>query len=114
MKIEDYLKLPYNINIQKINDESGEYYYAKVMELDGCQSDGDTIDEAYKNILDAMEGYIETKLANNQEVPLPYGSEQYSGKFLVRLPKTLHKSLAMAAQREGVSLNQYALYKLSQ
>ncbi|MBQ7673638.1 MAG: type II toxin-antitoxin system HicB family antitoxin [Alphaproteobacteria bacterium] len=113
MKIEDYLKLPYNINIQKINDESGEYYYARVIELDGCQSDGETVEEAYKNILDAMEGYIETKLANNQEIPLPNNSEQYSGKFVVRIPKSLHKSLAIAAQREGVSLNQYALYKLS-
>ena len=114
MDVKDYLKLPYNFIIQKISDESGEYYYARVMELDGCQSDGDTFDEAYQNLLEAMEGYIETKLANGYEVPLPNTTEQYSGKFVVRVPKSLHRSLAMAAQKEGVSLNQYALYKLSQ
>ena len=114
MEVKDYLKLPYNFIIQKINDESGEYYYARVMELEGCQSDGDTFDEAYQNVLEAMEGYIETKLANGYEVPMPYGAEQYSGKFVVRVPKSLHRSLAASAQREGVSLNQYALYKLSQ
>ena len=65
MDVKDYLKLPYNIIIQQINDESGKYYYARVMELDGCQSDGETIDEAYKNVMDAMEGYIETKLEND-------------------------------------------------
>ena len=114
MKAKDYLKLPYNVIIQKINDESGEYYYARVMELEGCHSDGDTFDEAYQNVLEAMEGYIETKLENGYEVPMPHGAEQYSGKFVVRVPKSLHRSLATAAQREGVSLNQYALYKLSQ
>ncbi len=113
MTVKEYMKLPYNFIIQKVNDESGEYYYARVMELDGCQSDGETFDEAYQNILDAMEGYIEAKLENGFEVPLPGSEDRYSGKFVVRVPKSLHRSLAAAAEREGVSLNQYALYKLS-
>lgn len=113
MSVQDYLKLPYNIIIQKMNDESGEYYYARVLELEGCQSDGDTFDEAYKNIFDAMEGYIETKLENGFEVPMPHSADDYSGRFVVRIPKTLHQNLAIEAEREGVSLNQYALYKLS-
>ncbi|WP_042226876.1 toxin-antitoxin system HicB family antitoxin, partial [Paenibacillus popilliae] len=37
----------------------------------------------------------------------------YSGKFNVRIPKTLHRQLAEQSEREGVSLNQYVLYKLS-
>lgn len=37
----------------------------------------------------------------------------YNGKILVRIPRSLHKQLALDARREGVSLNQYALYKLS-
>lgn len=113
MNVKEYIKLPYNFVIQKINDESGEYYYVRVMELDGCQSDGETFDEAYQNVLDAMDGYIETKLTNGYEIPLPSSAEQYSGKFVVRVPKTLHQSLADEAAREGVSLNQYAIYKLS-
>lgn len=39
--------------------------------------------------------------------------EGYNGKILVRVPRSLHKQLAINAKREGVSLNQYALYKLS-
>lgn len=113
MSVNDYLELPYNYIIQKINDESGEYYYARVLELDGCQSDGDTFDEAYKNLREAMQGYIQTKLDNGFDVPVPRTSDDYSGKFIVRLPKSLHQSLAIEAQKEGVSLNQYALYKLS-
>lgn len=38
---------------------------------------------------------------------------EYSGKISLRIPKSLHKKLAEEARAEGVSLNQYALYKLS-
>ena len=57
-----------------------------------------------------MEGYIETKLENGFDIPEPIQTENYSGKFVVRLPKSLHFKLAMEAEKEGVSLNQYALY----
>lgn len=39
--------------------------------------------------------------------------EGYSGKMLIRIPRSLHRRLAVEAKREGVSLNQYAMYKLS-
>lgn len=39
--------------------------------------------------------------------------EDYSGKLVLRIPRSLHKSLKEAAEVEGVSLNQYMLYKLS-
>ena len=57
-KVEDYINLPYNYIIQPINDESGFYFYARILELDGCQSTGNTFEEAYKNIKDAMIDWI--------------------------------------------------------
>lgn len=39
--------------------------------------------------------------------------EDYSGKLVLRIPRSLHKALKEAAMIEGVSLNQYMLYKLS-
>ena len=38
---------------------------------------------------------------------------EYSGKFNVRIPKSLHAALASEAEAEGVSLNQLVLAKLS-
>ena len=111
--VKEYMELPYNYIIQPINDESGFYYYARVLELDGCQSTGDTFEEAYENLRDAMEGWIESKLEGGFEVPLPVGYDDFSGKFVVRIPKSLHYRLSVEAEQEGVSLNQYALYKLS-
>ena len=111
--VKEYSKLPYNYIIQPMNDESGSYYYARVLELDGCQSTGETFEEAYSNIKEAMEGWIEAKLEGGFKIPLPVGYEDFSGKFVVRIPKALHYKLTVEAEQEGVSLNQYALYKLS-
>ena len=113
-KDKDYfLNLPYNITIQEIHDESGDYYYARVLELDGCQSHGGTVEEAYSNIREAMEGWLEVKLEFGDPIPEPLSDNEYSGKFNIRIPKSLHRRLAMEAEKEGVSMNQYALYKLA-
>ena len=111
--VEYYMSLPYNYIVQPIIDESGSYFYARILELDGCQSTGETFEEAYVNLKEAMKGWIETKLENGFEVPLPVGYDDFSGKFIVRIPKSLHYRLSVEAEQEGVSLNQYALYKLS-
>jgi predicted RNase H-like HicB family nuclease len=113
MKVKDYLKLPYTYIIKPIKDESGSYFHALVLELDGCQSTGETFQEAYDGLMEAMEGWIKTKLEAGFPVPLPHNADNFSGKFVVRLPKTLHAHLVMEAETEGVSLNQLALYKLS-
>lgn len=39
--------------------------------------------------------------------------EGYSGRLVLRIPKSLHKALKERAKTEGVSLNQYMIYKLS-
>ena len=111
--VKDYMELPYNYIVQPMKDESGEYFYAHVLELDGCQTTGETFEEAYENLKDAMEGWIEAKLESGFNIPLPVGYNNFSGKFIVRIPKSLHYKLSIEAEQEGVSLNQYALYKLS-
>jgi predicted RNase H-like HicB family nuclease len=113
MTAQDYLNLPYNIIVRHISDESGDYYFATVLEMPGCMSDGKTSAEAFENIREAMEGWIETKLENGYAVPRPLPADTASGRFVVRVPKTLHARLTIEAAKEGVSLNQWALYKLS-
>ena len=113
MQAKDYLELPYHIIIQHIIDESGSYYFATVLEFDGCMSHGDTYAEAFENISEAMEGWIETKLENGFTVPQPVDDTQYNSKFTLRIPETLHAQLAIEAEKNGISLNQYALHRLS-
>lgn len=40
--------------------------------------------------------------------------EDYSGRLNIRIPKSLHRRLSEGAKADGVSLNQYILYKLAQ
>ena len=113
MELKDYMKLPYTRMIQEINEEDKHYYYGKILELDGCQSTGETMEELYESLNETMEGYIEIKLEQGYDIPLPIKENDFSGKFVIRLPKSLHQRLALEAQKEGISLNQYALYKLA-
>ena len=113
MNTKEYLAKPYHIVIQQKKDETGSYYFATVREFDGCMSHGDTYAEAFENIQEAMKGWIEAKLENGFSIPEPSDENQYSGKFVLRLPKSLHARLALQAEQEGISLNQYALYRLS-
>ena len=112
--VEYYMSLPYTIIIEPTKDESGFYYVGRIMEFDGCMADGETKEEVIQSLNEAMELWIETKLANGFTVPEPIQESKASGKFTLRLPKSLHQRLAMEASKEGISLNQYALYKLSQ
>ena len=113
MEVRDYMKLPYTRLVQEMNDESGHYFYGRILELDGCQTTADTLSELYENLNEMMESYLEIKIENNLPIPIPQTTEKYSGKFVVRLPKTLHQRLAIEADKEGISLNQLVLYKLA-
>jgi len=111
--LEYYLNLPYSISIQRREDEDGICYVSKILELDGCHSHGATKDEAFSNLQEALEGYLEVKLEYGDTIPEPVKVDGFNGRFLLRLPKSLHQRLFNEANKEGVSLNQYALYKLS-
>lgn len=103
-----YLNLPYTI-ILKRDPYSG--YFVKIEELKGCISEGETQEEALRNIQEAFELWIETALKKNVKIPEP---EICSGKFVLRVPKSLHRRLAAQAKLENVSLNQYIVYLLSE
>ncbi|MGE7115110.1 type II toxin-antitoxin system HicB family antitoxin [Lysinibacillus sp. NPDC047702] len=103
-----YLSLPYTFQVRKTKNG----YWANVKELDGCHTPASTIEEAYKDLEKVLQMTIETKLEYGDPISEPVDHE-YSGKFNVRVPKTLHKQLAQEAEEEGVSLNQYVVYKLS-
>jgi len=102
--VEYYLSLPYTIELVL---EPQEGWFVSVRELPGCMSQGDTPEEAIEMIQDAMRGWIEVSLEDGDPIPEPRPPEDYSGKFVVRVPRSLHRELVEHAEREGVSLNQY-------
>lgn len=111
MSIENYLKLPYKMEIVPEIDESG--FVVSFPELPGCISCGFNIEETIKNALDAKKAWLEAMLEAGKEIPMPNNIEDYSGQFKLRIPKSLHKQLAEQSRHEGISMNQYCLYLLT-
>jgi predicted HicB family RNase H-like nuclease len=50
---------------------------------------------------------------SGEAVPPPLAERHYSGAFRVRIPPQVHRSLALQAAEEGISLNRLASAKLS-
>ena len=105
--IDDYLKLPYTIEVVHDVADDHDVWFGRVLELPGCMTEADTFDELGAMIQDAMVAWIETTLEDGQPVPEPRPAGEYSGKFMVRVPRSLHRELAEGADREGVSLNAF-------
>jgi len=106
----DYLQLPYHVVMvrDEAPDGSAAGWVAWVEELPGCVSQGETAEEAVSMIREAMELWLEAAIDAGDPVPLPRPAEGYSGRFVLRIPSSLHAALDAGARREGVSMNQYA------
>ena len=113
MKKRDYYRsLPYGITLRKDEDSD---WVARIVELPGCTAHGGTQAEALKNLDEVMEVWLEDALATGSEIPEPRITEKLpSGKWLQRVPRSLHRKLVELADREGVSLNQLVTSVLSE
>jgi antitoxin HicB len=107
---EYYMQLPYTIELRS---DAEEGWFVHVAELPGCMSQGETAEEALASIREAIQLWIETALEDGYEIPEPRAEAKYSGKFVVRVPRSLHRELVQTAEREGVSLNQFINVALS-
>jgi predicted RNase H-like HicB family nuclease len=102
---KEYLREPYS-RVLTPDEETGTYT-AEIREFPGCVAQGDTPEEAFKNLEAAAGSWIEVALAMGQTIPEPAQEESYSGRIVLRLPKSLHRRAAQAAERDGTSLNQF-------
>ena len=99
----EYLDAPYGRLLVK-EPEGG--FSAEIVEFPGCVAEGETADEAMASLERAATAWIESELEQNHEIPEPAAGVEYSGRVLVRLPRSLHRGLALKAQRDNTSLNQ--------
>ena len=110
--IEEYMKLPYRIELIPDADEGG--FVVTFPDLPGCLSSGETVEEACRNAEDAKHEWLTAAIEENLPIPEPDSTEDYSGQFKLRLPRSLHRQLTLQSKREGVSMNQYCVFLLSQ
>ncbi|NMA61570.1 MAG: type II toxin-antitoxin system HicB family antitoxin [Firmicutes bacterium] len=105
----------YSVRLSQLSQEDGGGWIASIVELDGCMADGDTPDEAYEELKEALDFWLEVAREEAKSIPEPtvYEDVQYSGRTMIRMPRNLHRILAEQAALEGVSLNQYMVSLLS-
>ena len=107
----DYFAMNYRMEIVEDKDEGG--FVVSFPELPGCITCGETVESAVANALDAKKAWLEAALEDGIEIHEPDSLEDYSGQFKLRIPRSLHRSLAEHSKREGISMNQYCVYLLS-
>lgn len=111
--VDEYMKLPYTVEV--LRDDSGDVpgYVARVVELPGCITQADSFAELGLMLDDAMRLWIEVTLEDGREVPLPQREEEYSGEFVARIPRSLHRRLVEAALRDGATVDAFVTMALA-
>ena len=109
--IDDYMSLNYRMEIVEDKEEGG--FVVSYPELPGCITCGETMESAIANAQDAKKAWVQAALEEGIKIHEPDSLEEYSGQFKLRIPRSLHRSLAEHSKREGISMNQYCVYLLS-
>lgn len=118
-RVQALLRRSYRMVLQGDTEEG---YLALVPELPGCLTAGETPEEALELLRDAMAAWFTAAIESGRPIPEPAPPTtadvapeggRYSGRLLLRMPKSLHRELADQAEREGVSLNQLVVAYLA-
>lgn len=111
MSPADYLKRPYG---RMVVPELDGTYMAEIIEFPGCIATGDTAIEALAKLEDVAASWLGATLSKGQHVPEPVENAAFSGKLVLRMPKSLHRKAAYLAARDGVSLNQFIVTSVAE
>ena len=95
--------IEYRFEIRPLSDNEGGGYTISFPDLPGCCSDGTTPEEAVENGRDALASWLAVAEEFRDRLPKPFSG--VSGRFVQRVPRSLHAQLIARAKAEGVSLN---------
>jgi len=99
-------KQVYPYEVRPMTPDEGEGWIVTYPDLPGCIATGKTEFEAIKEAKDAVNSYIKTSEEFGDPLPKP---GEFSGKFRLRVPKSLHARLVNQAKQEEVSMNTLAV-----
>ncbi len=105
-----YLGLEYPFDV--VAEPEGGYVIS-FPDLPGCMTQVESLAEVGPMAEEARNLWIETAYDHGITISPPSYPEEYSGKFNLRVPRSLHRLLAEAAKRDSISLNQYVVMLLS-
>lgn len=110
LPLEHYLGLEYPYTV--LPDDGS--FFIQFPDLPGCMTQVEDASDIPAVADEIRELWLESAY-HDTDLPIPEpATKEYSGKFVTRVPKTLHRDLAEAAKQEGMSLNAYVNYLLAE
>lgn len=109
-EINRRLSMPYSYELIPEGDGT---WFIRIVEFPGCMSVGNDVEDAMRMIRDAAQGWLEVGIEDGDPIPEPVSIGDFSGRFLTRIPPSLHRDLVRRADREGVSLNLFVATALA-
>lgn len=82
-------------------------YVARVPELLGCITHGNSQVEALRMAHEAIELYLESLEKHGKKIPTPLARKKFSGNIPLRIDPVLHRDIALKADGEKMSVNKY-------
>ena len=108
----EYLQRPYARIILPEDDGS---FRGEILEFPGCLATGETAAKTLVALEEVAKSWLLSTIERGQSIPQPIeNSIGFSGRLVLRLPKSLHRKAALVAEREGVSLNQFIALSLAE
>ena len=104
----EQVRIRYPFIVEQMEDGDGSLYWAaEVPDLPGCVATGETLEELFATVADAIDAWIETAKSLGEAIPEPSTLDKFSGRLHLRMPPTLHRRLHFLAKRNKTSLNSY-------
>ena len=102
---ETYDARNYTIILRREKSGSDDTWVARAAELPGCVATEESPESAVVHALATIESYLQVQKSRNRASPPP--GREPGGKFLLRIPKWVHRELRAQAEADGISLNQH-------
>ena len=93
--------------------EADQAYIGRVAEFESLAAHGDSPIAALQEIVEVVRDVLGDLYESGEEIPPPFSKRHFSGNLRVRMPEHLHRTLALEAAQQHVSLNQWINTKLS-
>jgi predicted RNase H-like HicB family nuclease len=104
---------PFRYRIAVEWSDEDKVFIARVPALPGCMAHGPTAEKATHEVRVAADAMLSVLKEDGDPAPPEDTTADFSGQLRIRLPRSLHESLARSAQLEGVSLNQLMVARLA-
>ena len=93
--------------------ETDGVFIGRVTEFPSLAAHGSKQEKALREIRDVVDFVLDDLASAGEEIPVPLGRREYSGRLNLRMPKELHRRLAAESAAEGISLNTLINTKLA-